>query len=483
MRRVDQDAFLTHLFDSPVYARLRREPLRTPSVTRKEYLMAAHARMTPAADDFDPVSVEGSVESVSGLSIEVADRLGALDIGARVEIERQGGTVLAEVVGVRAGAALALPFGALAGVRRGARARFLRDRGGLRPSPQWRGRIINGLGAPIDDAGPLRQGRRLMTLRASPPPAPARARLGPRIDFGVKALNAFATARAGQRLGVFSAAGVGKSALLSMIARNADFDVNVIALIGERGREVREFIEDQLGPEGLAKSVVVAATSDEPALMRREAAFVALTAAEYFRDRGARVLCLMDSLSRVAAAQREIGLAAGEPPTARGFTPTVFSLLPALLERAGPGLDDGAAGSITGVFSVLVEGDDHDEPIADAARAILDGHVVLSRRIAEGGRYPAVDILKTISRAAAGAFSPEQATLVSRLRASEALYEDMREMIRIGAYRAGADPEVDKAAGVHRSLEAFLHQEVSARVGFDETFAGLARIASEAETA
>jgi flagellum-specific ATP synthase len=432
--------------------------------------------MNPKADDFDPVSVEGSVESVSGLSIEIADRLGALDIGARVEIDRAGDVVLAEVVGLRAGTALALPFGGLAGVRRGARARFLHDRGGLRPCPDWRGRVVNGLGAPIDGGGPLKQGRRLMRLRATPPPAPARARLGKRIDFGVKALNAFAAARAGQRLGVFSAAGVGKSSLLSMIARNADFDVNVIALIGERGREVREFIEDHLGTSGLAKSVVVAATSDEPALLRREAAFVALTVAEYFRDRGARVLCLMDSLSRVAAAQREIGLAAGEPPTARGFTPTVFSLLPSLLERAGPGLDDGAAGSITGVFSVLVEGDDHDEPIADAARAILDGHVVLSRRIAESGRYPAVDVLRTISRSAAGAAGEQETALVTRLRASEALFEDMREMIRIGAYRAGSDAEVDRAVGLHRRLEAFLQQDVGACVGVADTFAGLAAL-------
>lgn len=433
--------------------------------------MSAHLR---ASDDFDPVSVEGSVESVSGLSIEIADRMGALDIGARVLIERAGASVIAEVVGIDAGVALALPFGTLSGVRRGARARFLKERAGLRPHRAWLGRVVNGLGEPIDALGALPLGARVSPLRAQPPPAPARARLGARIDFGVKALSAFAMARAGQRLGVFSAAGVGKSALLSMIARNADFDVNVIALIGERGREVREFIEDQLGADGLAKSVVVAATSDEPALMRREAAFVALTVAEHFRDKGARVLCLMDSLTRIAAAQREIGLAAGEPPTARGFTPTVFSLLPALLERAGPGLDDGRSGSITGVFSVLVEGDDHDEPIADAARAVLDGHIVLSRRIAESGRYPAVDILKTISRAAAGAASPEESELVLRLRASESLYEDMREMIRIGAYRAGTDAETDRAVATHRRLEAFLKQDVGVRVPFDEVMRELA---------
>jgi flagellum-specific ATP synthase len=444
--------------------------------------MPTPARRDESDDGFDPVSVEGAIESVSGLSLEISDRLGLFGVGARVAIDLPNGPLAAEIVGVKEGYALALPFGALSGVRRGARARLLKDQRSLWPGPEWRGRILNGLGAPIDGKGPLKRGNRPADLRASPPPAPARARLGPRIDFGVKALNAFAMARAGQRLGIFSAAGLGKSALLSMIARHSDFDVAVIALIGERGREVREFIEDHLGESGRAKAVVIAATSDEPALMRREAAFAALTVAEYFRDCGARVLCLMDSLTRVAAAQREIGLAAGEPPTARGFTPTVFSLLPSLLERAGPGRDDGRSGSITAIFSVLVEGDDHDEPIADAARAILDGHIVLSRRIAESGRYPAVDILKTISRAAYGAASPEEQALIAGVRASEALYEDMREMIRIGAYKAGADAAVDRAIALHQRLEAFLKQDVGEKVSFEQAMAEL-RAAAALENA
>ena len=291
---------------------------------------------------FDPVSISGAVKAVSGLGIEVDDRLGALKIGAQVEIETGGDLLLAEIIGLKEGAALALPFGPLTGVARGASVRFLRTTASVAPSHGWLGRVVDGLGRPIDGKGPLPEGPALFPLHASPPPAPARARLGGAVDFGVKALDAFTPARAGQRLGVFSGAGVGKSALLAMIARHTQCDVLVIALIGERGREVREFLEDHLGTEGLARSVVVVATSDEPALMRREAGYLAMTLAEYFRNDGGHVLCLMDSLTRIAQAQREIGLAAGEPPTAKGYTPSVFSLLPSLIERAGPGADDGA---------------------------------------------------------------------------------------------------------------------------------------------
>lgn len=432
---------------------------------------------------FDPVSVEGAVASVSGLGVEIEDRLAALDIGARVAIDRPQGPLTAEVVGIRKGAALCLPFGRLEGVRRGARAAFLKGEAEVWPSRAWLGRVVDGLGRPIDGAGAIAPGRRAMPLRASPPPAPMRARLGPRLDFGVRALNAFAPAREGQRLGLFSAAGVGKSELLSMIARGAAFDVAVIALIGERGREVREFIEDRLGEAGLARAVIVAATSDEPAMMRREAAFLAMTLAEYFRAEGAHVLCLVDSLTRIAGAQREIGLAAGEPPTAKGYTPSVFSLLPQLLERAGPGLDDGRAGRISGVFSVLVEGDDHDEPVADAARALLDGHVVLDRRVAERGRFPAVDILRTLSRAMTSVVSAQEAALIAAARRHASVYEDMREMIRIGAYRAGANADVDRAIGMQPKLERFLNQNSSEIASSGETFRALAALCEEDDPA
>lgn len=421
---------------------------------------------------FGPVSFDGAVAGVSDLAITIEDRLGILEVGARIEIEIAHGSLVAEVVGVEAGLATAMPFGDVAGVRRGARARFRSASAAIGPSRAWLGRIVDGLGRAADGRGPVPAFGVLRDVRSAPPPAALRDRLGTRVDFGVKALNAFCPARAGQRLGIFSGSGVGKSTLLSMVARNTEADVNVIALIGERGRELREFIEDSLGPEGLARSVVVVATSDEPAMMRREAAFLAMTIAESFRDEGEHVLCLMDSLTRVAGAQREIGLAAGEPPTAKGYTPSVFSLLPRLLERAGPGLQ--GAGAITGVFSVLVEGDDHDEPIADAARALLDGHVVLDRRIAERGRFPAVDILKSVSRTATGLLTPSEYELVRTARALAAEYEDVREMLKIGAYQRGANPATDQAIEFYGRFETFLEQPEARSVSVAETFKMLA---------
>lgn len=405
---------------------------------------------------FSPVSVFGAVDSVTDLAIRVEDRLGALEVGARVEIETDSDGLAAEVVGVSRGSAICLPFGSVGGVRRGARVAFNAASSTVRPSSAWLGRVVDGFGRPVDGKGSIAPGALARDLRASPPPAALRERLGAAVEFGVKALDAFCPARVGQRLGIFSGSGVGKSALLAMIARNTLCDVAVIALIGERGREVREFIEDNLGEEGLSRSVIIVATSDEPAMMRREAAFLAMTVGEYFRDQGAHVLCLMDSLTRVAVAQREIGLAAGEPPTAKGYTPSVFSLMPKLLERAGAGR--AGAGAVTGVFTVLVEGDDHDEPIADAARAILDGHIVLDRRIAERGRFPAIDILKSVSRSSGAVQSSGVHEAARQARALASVYDDMREMIRIGAYKPGSNAEVDRAIAFHASLEAFLAQ-------------------------
>jgi flagellum-specific ATP synthase len=274
-------------------------------------------------------------------------------------------------------------------------------------------------------------------------------------------------------MGIFAASGVGKSVLLSMLARYAALEVNVIGLIGERGREVQEFIHDDLGKEGLERSVVVVATSDESPLMRRQAAYVTLTMAEYFRDLGRDVLCMMDSVTRFAMAQREIGLAAGEPPTSKGYTPTVFAELPKLLERAGPGVQ---AGSITGLFAVLVEGDDHDEPVADAVRSILDGHVVLERGIAERGRFPAINVLRSISRTMPDCNTEAEAALIRRARGLIATYEDMAEMIRLGAYRTGSDPKVDEAIRRHDALEAFLGQGKRETTSTAEGFKRLAEI-------
>jgi flagellum-specific ATP synthase len=332
----------------------------------------------------------------------------------------------------------------------------------------------------------LPQGRAAYPIKAPPPPATRRARVGAKLDLGVRALNQFATCCAGQRMGIFAGSGVGKSTLLSMLAKNSDADAIVIGLIGERGREVKEFIEDDLGEEGLARSVVVAATSDEAPLVRRQAAYVAMTVAEQLRDQGLNVLLLMDSVTRFAMAQREIGLSAGEPPASKGYTPTVFAELPRLLERAGPGLEgacgaNGKTGSITGLFTVLVEGDDHNEPVSDAVRGILDGHIVLERAIAERGRFPAINILKSVSRAMPGCNTGDEQSLISRARQPLTIYEDMAELIRLGAYKAGTNPEVDEAVRLYPQLEAFLAQSKTERAVLSEGYDALAAILGSAQ--
>jgi len=304
-------------------------------------------------------------------------------------------------------------------------------------------------------------------------------RVGEPLDLGVRALNTFLTVCRGQRMGIFSGSGVGKSVLLSMLARNVAADISVIGLVGERGREVQEFLQDDLGPAGLARSVVVVSTSDEPALMRRQAAYLTLAIAEFFRDLGKDVLVLMDSVTRFAMAQREIGLSAGEPPTAKGYTPTVFTELPRLLERAGPGTDQG---TITGIFSVLVDGDDHNEPVADAVRGILDGHIVMERAIAERGRYPAINILKSISRTMPRAADPDFVPVINEARQVMATYADMEELIRLGAYRAGSSAEVDAAIRLHKPLEAFLSQNKEEATTLAEGYRRLEQILKIKET-
>ncbi|MFN7169040.1 MAG: FliI/YscN family ATPase, partial [Pannonibacter sp.] len=311
-------------------------------------------------------------------------------------------------------------------------------------------------------------------LRSTPPPAADRARVGGPLDLGVRALNTFVTCCEGQRMGIFAGSGVGKSVLMSMLARNTDCDVSVIGLIGERGREVQEFIEDDLGEEGLARSVVVVATSDESVLMRRQAAYLAMTVAEHFRDEGQKVLCMMDSITRFAMAQREIGLSIGEPPTSKGYTPTVFTELPRLLERAGPGKV--GSGSITGLFTVLVEGDNHNEPVADAVRGILDGHVVMERAIAERGRYPAINVLKSVSRTMPRCVPEDYLPILRKAKALMATFSDMEELIRLGAYRRGSDALVDEAIGRHEPMEAFLTQGKGEATSLDEGYVMLANL-------
>ena len=430
-----------------------------------------------AVERVDPLSVSGRVAAVNGLLIEARGGLTRLSVGARTEIVRRADTPLpAEVVGFRDSCALLMPFGPVEGVAPGAEIRIMSDGASVRPTLGWLGRVVDAFGAPVDGKGPLPQGMVPYSLRAAPPSAHTRGRVGERLDLGVRAMDVFTTTCRGQRLGVFAGSGVGKSVLLSMLAREASCDAVVVGLIGERGREVREFIEETLGEAGLRRAIVVVATSDEPALKRRQAAFLTMAIAEFLRDQDLEVLCLMDSVTRFAMAQREIGLAAGEPPTTKGYTPTVFTELPKLLERAGPGPvrpDGTTAGPITGLFTVLVDGDDHNEPIADAVRGILDGHIVMERAIAERGRVPAINVLKSISRTLPGCQRPPEREVVSSARQALSSYANMEELIRIGAYRAGADPLIDRAIELNPALERFLGQDKDDATSLEASFDGL----------
>lgn len=422
----------------------------------------------------------GQVVSIRGLLVECIGIEKALSVGARCQLEGlmplNGSIpkVMCEVVGFRADRALVMPFGPLEGIGLGARVVLLSVESAIYPDEAWLGRVVNALGEPTDGLGMLAKGTVPYRLRNAPPIAHARNRVKGKIDLGVRAINTFLSTCRGQRMGIFAGSGVGKSILMSMLARYSQADVNVIGLVGERGREVQEFIEDDLGPEGLKRSVVVVATSSEPALIRRQAAYTTLCIAEYFRDQGKNVLCIMDSVTRFAMAQREIGLSAGEPPTTKGYTPSVFSELPQLLERAGPGT--GNQGSITAMFSVLVEGDDTNEPIADAVRGIIDGHIVLDRAIAERGRFPAINVLRSISRTMPDCNTDKENALVILARQLLSTYEDMAEMIRLGAYRRGTDPDVDRAIQFYPALENFLRQRKEEKSELDLGYEELAKI-------
>ncbi len=434
------------------------------------------------ARKIEPLQVYGRVAVVNGLLIEAKGGLSHMQVGARCEIIRRNDEPLpVEVVGFREDRALMMPFGPVEGVTPGAEIRILREGASVHPTTAWLGRIVDSFGNAIDGLGPLPQGPEGYLLKATPPAAHSRARVGERLNLGVRAMDVFTTCCRGQRLGVFAGSGVGKSVLLSMLAREATCDAVVVGLIGERGREVREFIEETLGPEGLKRAIVVVATSDEPALKRRQAAYMTMALSEFLRDQGLEVLCLMDSVTRFAMAQREIGLATGEPPTTKGYTPTCFAELPKLLERAGPGpmLDGVQTGPITGLFTVLVDGDDHNEPIADAVRGILDGHIVMSRSIAERGRFPAIDVLKSISRTMPENQSVPEREIVRQARKVMSSYANMEELIRIGAYRAGADPDVDRAIVLNPEIEQFLRQGKDEYTPLDESFTLLAQILSQ----
>jgi flagellum-specific ATP synthase len=432
-------------------------------------------QLTNRINSVPSVRVFGRVTGVQGLLIEVAGIERHLSVGGRCRVIARGDRqVLCEVVGFRDDKALLLPFAPLDGIGLGCRVEVAESQPTVMPTTAWLGRVINALGEPVDGLGPLPMGTVPQAIRNTPPPAHTRKRVEGKLDLGIRALNTFLTCCRGQRMGIFAGSGVGKSVLMSMIARYTAADVSVIGLIGERGREVQEFIHDDLGPEGLARSVVVVATSDEAPLMRRQAAYMTLAVAEFFRDQGRDVLCLMDSVTRFAMSQREIGLAAGEPPTTKGYPPTTFAELPKLLERAGPGPI--GSGSITGLFTVLVDGDDHNEPIADAARGILDGHIVLDRAIAERGRFPAVNVLRSISRTMPGCNADAENNIVNQARRYLAAYENMAEMIRLGAYRKGSNREVDEAMTYYAPIEEFLQQGKTERSDLNTGYGQLAQI-------
>ncbi len=415
----------------------------------------------------------GELETVRGAALGVRGLGQAVAVGDRMRVERDDGVAHGEVVAFGPERATVMLEGNADGLRPGRRV-WLDQPLALYPSDAWLGRILDGLGRPLDGKAAPAPGADAMPLRRPAPDAFGRRMMGARLETGLRALDVFVPLCSGQRLGVFAASGVGKSTLMGMLARFVAADVIVVGLIGERGREVREFIDVTLGQAGLRRSVVVVATSDQPALARRRAAQATLTVAEYFRKQGKQVLCLLDSVTRLAHAQREIGLAAGEPATARSYTPSVFAELPGLLERAGPGPE--GQGDITAIFTVLVDGDDHDEPVADAVRGILDGHLVLDRRIGERGRWPAIDILRSVSRALPRCHSAEQNAALAAARRLLGAYEGMAEMIRLGAYRAGSDPQVDQAILKQPAFEAFLSQDVDERSSAPDAFAALGHI-------
>jgi FliI/YscN family ATPase len=391
----------------------------------------------------------------------------------RIESAGHNGSTLAEVVGFRNHHVLLMPLGELHGIHPGSEVIALGSALRVPVGDALMGRVIDGLGNPLDDLGPI-QAADYVSLNLPPPHPLKRQRISHCFRTGVKAIDTFIPCGRGQRLGIFAGSGVGKSTLLGMIASQAEADVNVIALIGERGREVREFLEKDLDEAGRKKSVVVVATSNQPAIARLKGAFVAMAVAEYFRDQGRNVLLMMDSVTRFAMAQREIGLAVGEPPATRGYTPSVFSLLPQLLERAG----SGEIGSITGLFAVLVEADDMNDPIADAVRSILDGHVVLTRELATQNHYPAIDVLESVSRLTRDLTTPDQQNLTARAREAMATYRKNQDLINIGAYPAGTNPAIDLSIQLHEPIKAFLRQGIDQGFATEQSWAALAQTMS-----
>ncbi len=433
------------------------------------------SRYRRAVDQIDAKRLNGRVAQVVGVIVESlgpASRIGEI---CQIKTGRNRPAIPAEVVGFKGHQVLLMPLRGIGDIAHGnevlatGRPLTIRvDRGLL-------GRVLDGLGRPLDSGPPIIRGQEVSVYQTPPHPL-RRTRIQEPLALGVRAIDAFLTCGKGQRIGIFAGSGVGKSTLLGMIARNSTAEVNVIGLVGERGREVREFVEGSLGEEGMRRSVLVVATSDQPAIQRLKAALVATTIAEHFRDQGLHVLLMMDSVTRIAWAQREIGLAIGEPPTTRGYTPSVFAVLPQLLERSGAG----EQGSITGLYTVLVEGDDLNEPVADTVRGILDGHIVLSRELADQGHYPAIDILASVSRSMPHITDPEQRAAAAGLRRLAATYQSAEDLINIGAYAEGSNSEIDRAKEMIGPIREFLAQGAEEHIEWEETMKWLFELARRA---
>ena len=445
-----------------------------PSPVSRNFAADRYKRKVRKTETFKRL---GQVQKVVGLTLEAIGPPTFLSEACLIQPSVRGG-VLAEVVGFREGKVILLPLGEMEGIGPGSEVQALGRTLEVPVGPGMLGRVVDGLGAPMDGKGPIQRAG-VYPLVAAPPNPLARSRIKEPLTLGIKALDALLTCGKGQRLGIFAGSGVGKSTLLGMIARNTSADVNVIALIGERGREVRDFLEKDLGPEGLARSLVVVATSDRPALVRIKGALTATAIAEYFRDQGKDVILMMDSVTRFALAQREVGLATGEPPATRGYTPSVFAMLPRLLERSGTS----QKGSITGLYTVLVEGDDMNEPIADAVRGILDGHIVLSRSLAQENHYPAIDILASVSRLMNELASEEHKQAAARIRELMAIYKTNEDLINIGAYVSGSNPRIDLAIKMHPQIMNFLRQEEGESSSFESTVTELLSLRAKEDEA
>ncbi|MDQ7096234.1 flagellar protein export ATPase FliI [Desulfosporosinus sp. PR] len=415
--------------------------------------------LAQTVEQTEPIASQGRVSKIIGLMIEAAGPRASVGEYCHI-VTRTAGEIPAEVVGFRDSATLLMPLGELEGIAPGDRVLPQAQKLTVAVGPELLGRILDGLGHPLDQR-PLST-EAAYPLQKSPPNALTRPRIREVLGVGVRSIDGLITIGRGQRMGIFAGSGVGKSTLLGMMARNTVADVNVICLVGERGRELRDFIEKDLGPEGLARSVIVVATSDQPALVRLKAAFTATAVAEYFRDQGRHVLLMMDSVTRFAMAQREVGLTVGEPPATRGYPPSVFALLPKLLERSGMSEN----GSITGIYTVLVDGDDHNEPIADSVRGILDGHIVLTRELAMQNEYPAIDILQSVSRVMTDVITSEHKILAGKIREHLAIYREAKDLIDIGAYVAGSNPKIDAAIAHRDRIQEFTRQGVDEKADF-----------------